>query len=132
MKKKKIPTHDPYTGELNPYYQDLTGETNPLAPKEEHPSFVLKNVLKNMYAGKKFLYYPRHMEGVLSYIEAQDVIILHNIKTIPPDKIATQIEINIVSTKGNIYNINDVYFYDEEERNCQASKDTKKTRKPNK
>jgi len=27
---KNIPTHDPYTGELNPYYEELTGEKNPL------------------------------------------------------------------------------------------------------
>ena len=26
----KIPTHDPYTGELNPYYEELTGLKNPL------------------------------------------------------------------------------------------------------
>jgi hypothetical protein len=30
MEKKNIPTHDPYTGELNPYYEELTGEPNPL------------------------------------------------------------------------------------------------------
>ena len=30
MMKKKIPTHDPQTGELNPYYEELTGEKNPL------------------------------------------------------------------------------------------------------
>jgi|TARA_Y100000310_G_scaffold142495_1_gene142042 hypothetical protein len=30
MNKKNIPTHDPQTGELNPYYEDLTGEPNPL------------------------------------------------------------------------------------------------------
>jgi|TARA_R110001592_G_scaffold217776_4_gene471627 hypothetical protein len=28
--KKEIPTHDPQTGELNPYYEELTGEKNPL------------------------------------------------------------------------------------------------------
>ena len=28
--KFKIPTHDPQTGELNPYYEELTGEKNPL------------------------------------------------------------------------------------------------------
>ncbi len=27
--KHKIPTHDPQTGELNPYYEGLTGEKNP-------------------------------------------------------------------------------------------------------
>lgn len=30
MENKKIPTHDPYTGDLNPYYEELTGEQNPL------------------------------------------------------------------------------------------------------
>tara|TARA_B110000858_G_C17709269_1_gene429718 strand:+ start:218 stop:481 length:264 start_codon:yes stop_codon:yes gene_type:complete len=28
---KIIPTHDPYTGELNPLYEELTGNKNPLA-----------------------------------------------------------------------------------------------------
>ena len=28
-----IPTHDPYTGEINPYYEELTGEKNPLSYK---------------------------------------------------------------------------------------------------
>ena len=28
--KKNIPTHDPQTGELNPYYEELTGKKNPL------------------------------------------------------------------------------------------------------
>ena len=27
---KKIPTHDPQTGQLNPYYEELTGQKNPL------------------------------------------------------------------------------------------------------
>jgi hypothetical protein len=27
----KIPTHNPQTGELNPYYEELTGEPNPLS-----------------------------------------------------------------------------------------------------
>lgn len=30
-KIKNIPTHDPYTGELNPFYEELTGEKNPLS-----------------------------------------------------------------------------------------------------
>ena len=29
-KKENIPTHDPQTGELNPYYRKLTGDQNPL------------------------------------------------------------------------------------------------------
>ena len=30
MSKYKIPTHDPYTGEPNPYYEELTGKPNPV------------------------------------------------------------------------------------------------------
>jgi len=29
--KNNIPTHDPQTGELNPYYKELTGENNPMS-----------------------------------------------------------------------------------------------------
>ena len=25
----KVPTHDPQTGELNPYYEEVTGQNNP-------------------------------------------------------------------------------------------------------
>ena len=28
--KLDIPTYDPQTGELNPYYEELTGKPNPL------------------------------------------------------------------------------------------------------
>ena len=31
--KQVIPTHDPQTGELNPFYQELTGQSNPLSCK---------------------------------------------------------------------------------------------------
>lgn len=36
LNKRKIPTHDPQTGELNPYYEELTGEKNPLSPTIEN------------------------------------------------------------------------------------------------
>jgi len=28
--KFQVPTHDPYTGELNPHYEDINGKKNPL------------------------------------------------------------------------------------------------------
>ena len=51
MKKKQIPTHDPHTGELNPYYKDLTGEKNPLESDivEKPSSSSLRHVLKDIY-----------------------------------------------------------------------------------
>ena len=30
---KSIPTHDPYTGELNPLYEELTAKKNPINAK---------------------------------------------------------------------------------------------------
>ena len=49
----KIPTHDPHTGELNPYYEELTGERNPLLSEEKYviPTFDMKSLV-----GKNFRY----------------------------------------------------------------------------
>ena len=50
----KIPTHDPQTGELNPYYEELTGEKNPLSPNnkdDENYCFNLSSLI-----GKEFRY----------------------------------------------------------------------------
>jgi len=47
----KIPTHDPYTGELNPYYEELTGEKNPLSKDVENESFDIPS-----FVGRKFRY----------------------------------------------------------------------------
>ena len=40
--KKEIPTHDPYTGELNPHYQDLTGNENPMYIKINNQPYMEK------------------------------------------------------------------------------------------
>lgn len=40
--KKEIPTHDPYTGELNPHYQDLTGNENPMHIKINNQPYMEK------------------------------------------------------------------------------------------
>jgi hypothetical protein len=47
----KIPTHDPQTGELNPYYEELTGEKNPLSKDVEDKSFDIPR-----FVGRKFRY----------------------------------------------------------------------------
>ena len=51
--ENKIPTHDPYTGELNPYYEELTGEKNPLLvdKEEDNYCFDLSSLI-----GKEFRY----------------------------------------------------------------------------
>lgn len=51
----KIPTHDPYTGELNPYYEDLTGEKNPLSKVDENESFDIPR-----FVGKKFRFQSKY------------------------------------------------------------------------
>lgn len=40
--KREIPTHDPYTGEINPYYTELTGKDNPLTPKVKPMEIYIK------------------------------------------------------------------------------------------
>jgi hypothetical protein len=53
--KFKIPTHDPYTGELNPHYEELTGEKHPhlIEYNEDETShcFNLQSLI-----GKEFRY----------------------------------------------------------------------------
>ena len=52
--ENKPPTHDPQTGELNSYYEELTGEKNPLSPDnkdDENYCFNLSSLI-----GKEFRY----------------------------------------------------------------------------
>lgn len=46
----EIPTHDPQTGQLNPYYEELTGKKNPLLGKQtdEDVEFFHKNLMKGL------------------------------------------------------------------------------------
>jgi len=47
--KFKIPTHDPQTGELNPYYEELTGKKNPLSQIDvDDIKYIRKNLLKGL------------------------------------------------------------------------------------
>ncbi len=39
-----IPTHDPYTGELNPYYEELTGNINPLNKSRRNTNIKLDSL----------------------------------------------------------------------------------------
>jgi hypothetical protein len=45
-KKENIPTHDPQTGELNPYFEELTGLKNPLTKREWY--YLRKNLMKGL------------------------------------------------------------------------------------
>lgn len=45
MMKKNIPTHDPQTGELNPYYEELTGDINPLEIQDKKDRLDIFNEL---------------------------------------------------------------------------------------
>lgn len=41
-----IPTHDPQTGELNPYYEELTGKKNPLIEEKKEYLYDIKEYIK--------------------------------------------------------------------------------------
>lgn len=46
---KNVPTHDPQTGELNPYYEELTGKKNPLTKEQiDDIKYVRKNLMKGL------------------------------------------------------------------------------------
>lgn len=69
----KIPTHDPQTGELNPYYEELTGEKNPLSPEDEIviPTFDMKRLV-----GKEFKYKGQY--GLSTWTDKVKAIRSHN------------------------------------------------------
>tara|TARA_Y100000592_G_scaffold15668_1_gene23052 strand:- start:1274 stop:1549 length:276 start_codon:yes stop_codon:yes gene_type:complete len=73
-KKKDIPTHDPYTGELNPLYEELTGNKNPLEPKEnkstipDHDIPLMDDLVKSL-------------EGRNTFNSARDVYIINKLIT---------------------------------------------------
>jgi len=62
--ENKIPTHDPYTGELNPYYEELTGEKNPLMVDKEdiNNCFDLSTLI-----GKEFRYESKY--GISDWVD---------------------------------------------------------------
>ena len=64
MSKHEIPTHDPYTGELNPYYEELTGEKNPFTfcDDETNYCFDLSELI-----GKEFRYQSKY--GISTWID---------------------------------------------------------------
>lgn len=77
MEKKNIPTHDPYTGELNPFYEELTGEENPLKVNNDYEKINFKiprysffdkkaeNLLQKKYAGTDYFNHKNtFMDGV--------------------------------------------------------------------
>lgn len=87
--ENKIPTHDPYTGELNPYYEELTGERNPLLPEIEDkiPTFDLKTLV-----GKRFKYKGKY--GISNWTDKVRAITQNQrIEFDPPFKIETLNEV---------------------------------------
>jgi len=69
----KIPTHDPQTGELNPYYEELTGEKNPLSPEEKIviPTFDMRSLV-----GKNFKFKGQY--GLSTWTDKVKAIRSHN------------------------------------------------------
>ena len=63
--KRKIPTHDPQTGELNPYYEELTGEKNPLSCSCETGKAVKRHNSGCKYMNETFGDYEKKFEELL-------------------------------------------------------------------
>ena len=57
--KKEIPTHDPYTGELNPHYQDLTGNENPYSISRLMEKQNNSNIEELKYKLTKYIQYSK-------------------------------------------------------------------------
>ena len=68
-----IPTHNPQTGELNPYYEELTGERNPLLPEEKIviPTFDMRGLV-----GKNFKFKGQY--GLSTWTDKVKAIRSHN------------------------------------------------------
>jgi hypothetical protein len=120
--ENKIPTHDPQTGELNPYYEELTGEKNPLSSEVEDvtPVFDLKSLI-----GKKFKYQSKY--GLSDWTDTvKDIEVIHGIETnlqLPVKRLKDGEEkkpfeiygykyhLQVRSTRGNqLYDFNDCIF----------------------
>jgi len=67
MNQKEIPTHDPHTGELNPYYEELTGEKNPLSKGVENESFDTPR-----FVDRKFRYNGKLIKTDVNYLLEYD------------------------------------------------------------
>ena len=62
MKKKKamekeIPMYDPYTGELNPYYEELTGKPNPMR-EANYGALETYHITEEKLSNGKSRFYP--------------------------------------------------------------------------
>jgi transcriptional accessory protein Tex/SPT6 len=64
--KKKIPTHDPHTGELNPHYEELTGKKNPMTDSLE-PNKTDSDRLKELNEDLK--YWKQRKKTELEFME---------------------------------------------------------------
>ena len=66
---REIPTHDPYTGELNPYYEELTGKKNPLndfkkSKVERFNEEILKIANNKINIDKKILLLQKYIDSI--------------------------------------------------------------------
>lgn len=71
--KKNIPTHDPQTGDLNPYYEDLTGNPNPLRPRKQNAENIdalITELDKRILQSKKLLNLSNNTPFCLGKIDA--------------------------------------------------------------
>jgi len=85
--KKEIPTHDPQTGELNPYYEELTGVQNPIKEEKHYPGpsdELKKRVKENQEKLKKDVVIKEEEEDYFGELErltdTTQTLIVDNLK----------------------------------------------------
>lgn len=108
--EKIIPTHDPQTGEINPYYEELTGKPNPLSMVVNKKITKIEQILKlyrEQYIGQKFSYKSKY-GGFLDGLICDGV---HY--TIEGNEHGSKFNIYVISEKNNVYEIENVYFKNE-------------------
>ena len=73
-KKNNIPTHDPQTGDLNPFYQELTGQPNPLSCS---PHLIWWNNLSNEKKYKlNYEYFGEPDIGETDFLTEYDIMLI--------------------------------------------------------
>jgi hypothetical protein len=73
LNNKEIPLYDPYTGELNPYYEELTGKKNPLDFTDEDMS-RLTDTTKTLIVENNLSDDEKHIEEAVKSFMEDDLV----------------------------------------------------------
>jgi hypothetical protein len=98
--KQVIPTHDPQTGELNPFYQELTGQSNPLSCK---PHLIWWNELpKEKQYTLNYHYFGQPDLGETDFLTEDDI------KKIWSKEVTDRIIVDYVKNGNRLHGIHNI------------------------